>query len=575
MTALTTQVMIVGAGPVGLTLAIDLARRGIEVLVAEIRHAGEPPNVKCNHVSARSMEIFRRLGVVDEVRNTGLPANYPNDVSYRTTTIGTELSRIPIPSREERYTATGGPDTWWPTPEPPHRINQIFLEPVLFRYAVGTTGVTIMNQTEVTSFVQNGDGVTVQAKRLDDGEELEITADFLIGCDGGRSRIRKAIGAKLEGDAVVQRVQSTYVRAPSLIGMLKAPPAWVMFSLNPRRSGNVYAIDGRETWLIHNYLREEEPDFDSVDRDWSIRQILGVDESFDYEVLSHEDWFGRRLVANKFRNGRVFICGDAAHLWVPYAGYGMNAGIADATNLSWMIAAYLQGWAPYEILDAHERERHPITAQVSHFAMNHAHAMAKQRRSIPDNIEEPGAEGDRLRAEIGKRAYDLNVQQYCCGGLNFGYYYDNSPIIAYDGEQQPEYSMADFTPSTVPGCRVPHLWLDNGRSLYDEMGDGYTLLRLDFSAEAEPLIAAAAVKGVPLKIVEIPSAEASKVFDRKLVLSRPDQHVAWRGDMLPDDVAGLVELISGATSQSPTLAATSPLPTDLPRLNTAAMSVGH
>src|SRR5690349_4850983 len=156
---LQAQVLIVGAGPVGLTLATDLAQRGIAVLVAETRHRGEPPNVKCNHVSARSMEIFRRLGVARALRDAGLPADYPNDVAYRTTFTGEELSRIPIPARQDRYTASGGPDTWWPTPEPPHRINQIYLEPVLFAHAESTPGVTILSRTRITDFRQDSEGV--------------------------------------------------------------------------------------------------------------------------------------------------------------------------------------------------------------------------------------------------------------------------------------------------------------------------------------------------------------------------------------------------------------------------------
>ena len=143
-----TSVLIVGGGPVGLTLAMDLAWRGIDVLVVETRYPGEPPSVKCNHVSARTMETFRRLGLSQKVRDTGLPADYPNDASYRTTSTGIELARIPIPARNERYTATGGPDTWWPTPEPPHRINQTFLEPVMFAHAAAMPGVRILNRTD-------------------------------------------------------------------------------------------------------------------------------------------------------------------------------------------------------------------------------------------------------------------------------------------------------------------------------------------------------------------------------------------------------------------------------------------
>ena len=540
-----TQVLVVGGGPVGLTLAMDLAQRGIRTVVAELRHKGEPPSVKCNHVSARSMEIFRRLGVAKTIREAGLPADYPNDVSYRVSFTGKELSRIPIPCRRDRYTASGGPDTWWPTAEPPHRVNQIYLEPTLSAHAETIAGLTLLNRVEINSFEQTPEGVTAQGTQLDSNQPITIRADFLVGCDGGRSAIRRAIGATLSGTAEVQRVQSTYIRAPSLLAMSDLKPAWATFSLNPVRSGNVYAIDGRETWLVHNYLKPGEHEFDSVDRDWALRKILGVGADFSYEIIRKEDWIGRRLVADKFREGRVFICGDAAHLWVPMAGYGMNAGIADAANLAWLLAAHLSGWAPAGILDAHEAERLPITEQVSMFAMNHALSLSRQRSEVPDNIDADDAAGEQARIALGKQAYDLNVQQYCCGGLNFGYYYDKSPIIAYDEATPPAYGMADFTPSTVPGCRVPHIWLNDGRSLYDALGPDYTLLRFDAAIDVSDLMSEAARARVPIKLLDVTSSESAGIYDRSLVLARPDQHVAWRGNRSSKNPRELVDLISG------------------------------
>ncbi len=547
---LQAQVLVVGAGPVGLTLAMDLAQRGIDVLVAETRERGEPPNVKCNHVSARSMEIFRRLGVAQAVRDAGLPADYPNDVAYRTTFTGEELSRIPIPARRDRYTARGGPDTGWPTPEPPHRINQIYLEPVLFAHAEAMPGLRILNRTRIDDFEQDAGGVRASGVDLDTGESVDVHCDYLVGCDGGKSGVRKKIGAKLSGTDVVGRVQSTYFRAPDLLQRAKHPPAWATFSLNPRRSGNVYAIDGRETFLLHNYLRADETEFDSVDRDWAIRTILGVGADFRYEIISKEDWVGRRLVADRFRDRRVFICGDAAHLWIPMAGYGMNAGIADAMDLSWLLAARVKGWATGEALGAYEAERQPITEQVSQFAMNHAIALQKEREGVPPGIEAPGPEGEAARAAAGRALYDLNVKQYCCGGLNFGYFYDRSPLIAYDGESPPAYSMDQFTPSTVPGCRTPHVWLDDGRSLYDALGPDYTLLRFDPQVSTAALEEAAARRGVPLRVLDVVSHEAAALYRHKLVLSRPDQHVAWRGDAVPADPLLLVDRIRGALPSS-------------------------
>lgn len=539
MRTISAQVIVVGAGPVGLTLAMDLTSRGVEVVVVEQREAGEPPSVKCNHVAARSMEIFRRLGIAGTIRETGLPGTFRHDIAFRTTTTGTELSRVRIPGWAERFTDMSGPDAGWPTPEPPHRINQIYLEPVLFQHAVGHYGISILNQTTFEHLEQGNGQVVAVARDLATGEQLRLESQFLIGCDGARSLVRRQLGIQLEGDAVVQRVQSTHIRAPQLLKMFQTEPSWGSLSLNPRRSGTVYAIDGRETWLIHNYLKPEEPDFDAVDRDWAIRTILGVGQEFTYEVISHEDWYGRRLVAPRFRDERVFICGDAAHIWVPYAGYGMNAGIADAANLVWLLAARLQGWGGDAILDAHEAERHPITDQVSRFAMDHAHATARQRKAVPEEIEDDTPAGDAARRELGEATWALNVQQYCAAGLNFGYYYDRSPIICFDDEQQPGYTMGSFTPSTVPGCRIPHIWLEHGESLYDRFGDGFMILRSDPTIDAGALMESFEGAGVPCDLVDLPTS-ARDTYDRALVISRPDQHVGWRGNAVPDDPSQVV-----------------------------------
>ncbi|MFZ0497710.1 MAG: FAD-dependent oxidoreductase [Steroidobacteraceae bacterium] len=540
------QVLISGAGPVGLTLAMDLARRGVRVGVLERRKPGEPPSVKCNHVAARTMEAFRLLGVASAVRDAGLPADYPNDCVYRTTVTGPEITRIPIPSRAERGTAFAGPDTWWPTPEPPHRINQIYLEPVLFAHALKSRNVTIFSETELADLSQDDTGVRCIARDLPSGRTRELTARYLVGCDGARSLVRAAIRATLAGDAVIQRVQSTYIRAPHLLGLIPGRPGWMNLSLNPRRCGNTIAIDGRETWLIHSYLYEHEEDFAALDRDASIRTVLGVGSDFDYQVLGKEDWIGRRLVADTFRDRRVFICGDSAHIWVPYAGYGMNAGIADAMNLSWLLAARLAGWAGERALDAYMAERGPITEQVSHFAMSHALAAMQHRREVPAEVEAPGEQGALARRRFGEAVYSLNVQQYCCGGLNFGYFYDRSPIIAYDGESQPGYTMAGFTESTVPGCRTPHFWLADGRSLHDAAGLGFMLLRFDPRVDVSPLMDAAVQRQMPLELVDVSPQERPSAYREALVLSRPDFHVAWRGNALPDDVPSLVDRIRGA-----------------------------
>ena len=548
---ITASVVISGAGPVGLTLAMDLAWRGIDVVVIEQRRALEPPSVKCNHVSSRSMEIFRRLGLADEIRAAGLPDDYPHDAVVRTRATGHEICRVPIPSRRARFTSSGGPDMDWPTPEPAHRINQIYLEPILFRRAAATTHIRILSRTQVDGHQQEQDHVLVRAHDLDAGMQTELECRYFIGCDGARSQVRRDMGATLSGDDVIQRVQSTYFRAPELIRLLTPPPGWMNYLYTLERAGNLIAIDGQELWLLHNYLLPTEKDFESVDRDRCLRHLLGVGPHFEYDLLTKEDWIGRRLVVNTFRKDRVFLCGDSAHLWVPYAGYGMNAGLADAANLAWILAAHLKGWAPEAILDAYDQERRPTTEQVSRFVANYAAGAILERTSVPSELEADTPEGAAARARIGRTAYAFHVQQFACAGLNFGYAYENSPLIAYDGEKAPPFGMRDYTPSTVPGARTPHLWLGHGRSLYDFLGRDYTLLRFDLSIDITPLTAAAARAGLPLKVLDLTNRDLPACHRHKLLLSRPDQHVAWRGNAVPADVRALVDLVRGAGPRLP------------------------
>lgn len=539
------DVLIIGAGPVGLVAAIDLDKKGITSIVVETRAYLQPPEVKSNHVAARTMERFRRLGIADQVRDAGLPHDHPNDIAFRTTVTGTELSRVILPSRDGRRAAHPiGTDCWWPTPEPPHRINQTFLEPLLARHAAGLAHVTLMNDARFESLEQDEDAVTITVADTGAGGTRTLRGRYLLGADGSRSLVRKIIGASLQGDPVLQQVQSTCIRAPRLYELMQGERAWCYYTYNPRRNGHVFTVDGAGTFLIHNHLSADEYATDLVDRDASIRSILGVDDEFEYEVVSKEDWTARRLVVDRMRSGRVFIAGDAAHLWVPYAGYGMNAGVADALNLTWLLAARIKGWAGSTILDTYEAERLPITEQVSKFAMGHQRKVSSDR--IPAEIEDSTALGAEARRRLGSYAKDLNSRQFAAAGLNFGYSYDASPIICYDGDTPPEYTMDDFTPSTVPGCRAPHFWMPDGRSLYDLLTEGYSLICLSDPAPASELMEVANSVGMPFTVIDARLTEGRELYEYEYVMVREDQHVAWRGHALPTDARALIDQLRGA-----------------------------
>jgi len=312
--------------------------------------------------------------------------------------------------------------------------------------------------------------------------------------------------------------------------------------------GVVVAIDGQDTWLLHRQLPAGERNFESMDLHGSILDLLGADPGFEYELLNHEDWVGRRLVAERFRDGRVFLAGDAAHLWVPFAGYGMNAGIADGVNIAWLLCNVLQGWADPALLDAYEAERQPITEQVSRLAMQ---SMVDTMEALGKGTPPPSLSsrynpaGIAIRKAMGMKLHKLNVPQFAPEGLNFGYYYEGSPIIAYDDGKAPAYTMGSITPSTVPGCRLPHFWLAPEVSVYDRLGPAYTLIRLDPKTRIEPLTDAAAAVGMPLVVLDLTAPQGDPAFQHALLIVRQDQHVAWRGQAVPADPAVLVDRLCG------------------------------
>lgn len=544
MTASDAPIIVAGAGPVGTCLAIDAAMRGVPVIVIEMRDAGDPPDAKCNTVAARTMETFRRFGVAGDVRAAGLPDDYPTDTVYAASLAGPEITRIRMPSRNER-SQPGFADSAWLSPESMVRVSQLYLEPVLRKKLLAMPNVRFMPRTELLSYEQDASGVSVHVRSDDNGEQT-LRAEYLVGCDGGRSPVRKQMGVKLAGDAEIARTRTALIRSSavkSLFGNRRL--AWMSWIISDRVRGNVVAINGEDLWLVHRSLPRGEKDFDRLDADQSIRDALGVGRDFPFEIIKNEDWIGRRLVAEQFRDKRVFIAGDAAHLWVPFAGYGMNAGIADAVNLSWLLSSVIKGWAAPTIIDAYEAERLPITDQVSRYAMSkmEENIAAVGRGAPPKALRSRGPVGWLMRRVLGRKLFDINLPQMSPEGLNYGYYYMNSPIICADGETPPDYDMGSLTPSTAPGCRLPHFYHQDS-SILDLLGPDYTLLKFKPSVDTGSLEAAAQKLGVPLKVLEVERPPLA-AFRHALILVRSDQHVVWRSDDLPYDPQDLFRKLRG------------------------------
>jgi 2-polyprenyl-6-methoxyphenol hydroxylase-like FAD-dependent oxidoreductase len=549
MTIRKVQVLVVGGGPVGMTVAMDLHSRGIEVALIERRISTDPWSARCNHVSASTMEVFRRLGVADKVRVTGLPDDHPTDVSWSTRLNGYEIARVPLASRAGRFTDRTAVDANWSTPEPPHRANQLYIDPVL-QERLREVGVPQIEGTRLISFREEVNSIFALVSPTDGSGDHEIQCDYLVGCDGARSTVRRLIGAKMSGDDHLFSCRTAFITAPWLPEHIKAPPAWMYHFVGPGPIGVLMPLNGKEHWLVHVWGRPNEripDDPDGSELQSRIRALLAAPDHLQWETTHIEKWTGRRLIADKFRKGRAFICGDAAHIWPPFAGFGMNCGIADGVNLAWILAAAVNGWGGPRLLDCYEAERQPVTDQVSRLAMDKVISyMAAHREEMRlHEFDRDDGVGDDARARGQRHLLSVHAKQYIAAGLNFGAFYDKSPAIAYDGEAAPRYSMDSYTPSTVPGCRVPHFWLPSGESLYDLLGPGYTLLRFDRSVDVSSLLAAAKRKSVPLKVVELWNRH-SDIIRHSLLLVRPDYYVAWRGDEVPEDPDALADLVRGA-----------------------------
>ncbi|MFE0420028.1 FAD-dependent monooxygenase [Streptomyces tendae] len=509
------EVLIVGAGPAGLTLALDLARRNVACHVLETTEQ-RGINPRCNTTSARSMEIFRRLGVADDVRRAGLPEDYPTSIHYRTTLSGEEIFRIDLPAAGDVLAGAGKDE--WPTPEPQHRISQLFLEPILEEHASKLPGLTLERGARLVEFQQHDDHVEAVVETA--GTRRTVRCSYLVGCDGAHSTVRRQLGIRYEGVEAIQKFVSTFLRSPELGRLTARDRAWTYWTYG-RRISSLIAIDGDELWL-HHVAFAPDHDTETEDPETLLREAVG--ESVAHDVLGVVRWTGRRLVAQRYRSGRVFLAGDAAHIWIPVGGFGMNAGIQDAATLGWMLAAVRHGWASPEVLDAYELERKPVGEQ---FAGAVGSAANKAFATFSPDIHLPGPDGERARAEFAERLAASEPQRYSPDGFSFGYHYADSPLVV-GGEDQTAITMGGYLQKAQPGYRLPHGWLDEDRSVLDVLGPGFTLLRTDPSVGVTSWTAAARDLGIPLIVFDLPGRWPDR-YPAELLLVRPDQHVAWMG----------------------------------------------
>lgn len=544
-------ILIVGAGPVGLALAGDLAWRGTECLLIE-RGDGGITQPKMDMVGIRTMEFARRWGIAEWVRNSPYPRDYPQDNVYVESLAGFEFGREKVPSKNEEKIPPQ-------SPEKRERCPQDMFDPILQRFVRQYPRATLKYRTELIGFVEKEDGVVATLNDLETGESYEIEADYLIGTDGGASFVREKAGIRMTGQPVLTHTVNIIFRSSGLPALHDKGLAYRFIFIGPEGTWlTIVAINGKDRWRMSIVGDAEKREFSEED----IRELIvrAAGREFDFEIESVMPWVRRELVADHYSTKRVFIAGDAAHLMSPTGGFGMNTGIGDAIDLSWKLNAVIEGWGGPALLASYEAERRPVAEHNVAEASGNLKLMLEPRKTPPPpEIFMPGTEHDAARAAYGKWYGDMMKREWYTIGIHLGYIYGNSPVVVSDGTPVPVQETAVYNQTTIPGARAPHVWLKDGSSTLDLFGKGFVLVRLGGDAPSGETMAKAAVDaGVPLRIVTLNEPEAIAAYERKLVLVRPDGHVCWRGDIEPRDPAAVIDTVSGAIDiavKRPTVAA--------------------
>ena len=518
------RVLIIGAGPTGLALAIELGHRGVPCLVLERNpRVGHAPRAKTTNV--RTREHMRRWGIADTLRAASpLGAYYPSNVVFVTRLAGHELARFEnamycAPGKNPLYSEHG---QWVP---------QYVVEEVMRAHAQSLPGVEVRFNCELLSLQQDELGVQATVRDLVQGHSFGVASAFAVGADGARSTVRDAIGVRMQGAHGLSRNYNVVFRAPGLAAAHAHGPAIMYWQVNADLPSLIGPMDRGDKWFFMPTGVPAGFKFEPADAPALIRRATGID--LPYEVLSADEWTASHLLAERCRDRRIFLAGDACHLHPPFGGYGMNVGVADGVDLGWKLAACLQGWGGAALLSSYEAERRPVHQLFLDEAVaNHA---TLGNQLWQEGLEDATDEGKRLRHAVGARIAAAKLREFNTLGVTLGYRYSDSPVIAGDGSAAPPQDYLNYVPSARPGSLAPHAWLHDGSSLYDHFGAGFTLLvtGVASAAELDAIRAAARLTGVPLKVIQPQLPVLAELYRARYALIRPDQHVAWRGDVWP------------------------------------------
>jgi 2-polyprenyl-6-methoxyphenol hydroxylase-like FAD-dependent oxidoreductase len=533
-----SDVLIIGAGPTGLTLAVDLGRRGVRCTLVEqkARPAFLP---KMERINARTMEIYRRMGLAPQIRAAGLRADCPMDVYIVLALNEPPLLRLHYPSVEDAQAETRATNDGTLPLEPYQLISQYTLEPLLKSIAETMPAIAVRFGCEFLSLRQDAEGVTAQIRR-GDGSAEELRAKYLVGCDGGTSPVRKEIGIALAGEGNLMQLRQALYRCDALFDLLpigNGPGKGRHYHVADNKATQLIMQDSTKHWTLHSIVDTAE------EMNAAFERTVGV--PVRYEMLSCDPWRQNLLLADHYGQGRVFLAGDAAHLVIPTGGLGMNSGVADAVDLSWKLAAVLAGWGGTNLLTSYEVERRQVGERNVGASRYATIGRRKWRSMWRPNIRDDTAEGRQSRSVLAAVADVEQRKSNEMIGAELGYRYVDSAVIC-NVAGGPEHLFREYQPTTWPGARLPHVWCNDGTAMHDRVPDGFTILKLGGTrADAAGLQRAIAARGAPVAVLEVPDRIVREVYGYDLILLRPDLHVVWRGNTAAEDAAEVAAIATG------------------------------
>ena len=525
-------VLIAGGGPVGLALAVELGLAGIECTLLE-RRDGTVSVPKMSGLSIRSMELNRRWGIAETVKTAGWPQAHPNDFVYCTSMTGYELDRMVWPSYSEIRVPF--------TPEPGCGCAQIFYDPILLAKARTLPSVTLRHMVALESFAQEPGAVHATLVDSRTGAKETVTARYLVGCDGAGGTVARQLGVKNEAQGVIANSVNVYFRSAELMRIHKM--GWARFFRFTDKGGSwgeIIGIDGKELWRLS--VLKAVP---GATADDYMRRLAG--RKIDYQIINTMDWERRECVVDRYRDRRAFLAGDAAHQNSPTGGLGLHTGLADAADLGWKLAAVIQGWGGEGLLDSYEIERKPVALDNVRVSTREFDILAELPGGPEMEEDTPAGAALRKRWKEAFIATGRGRSNLFTENLRLGYTYDPSPIVVPDGSPPIPYETPEYVTTGRPGRRAPHAWIAPGRSTLDLFGRGFVLLRLGANPpDGDAIARAAASRGVPFRAVDLAQPDIAALYERRLVLVRPDGHVAWRADAPPADALSLIDRVRGA-----------------------------